>query len=61
MMLLLLTVLLLFVNSSISSKPHHIRIQHTNVETHSDIVIDTQTPHFSWQLADEYDNDGSFN
>jgi len=67
-MFLLVTLLLLFTasntyfvqqsNSSISIKPHNLRIQHTDVDTHSDIVIDTQTPHFSWQLANEYDNDG---
>ena len=39
-------------------KPHHVRIQHIDVITHSDIVIDTHTPHFSWQLADEYDQEG---
>ena len=39
-------------------RPHHVRIQHMDVTTHSDIVIDTHTPHFSWRLADEYDDDG---
>ncbi|CAF0861799.1 unnamed protein product [Adineta ricciae] len=29
-----------------------------DVTTHSDIVIDTHTPHFSWQLADEYSLSG---
>ncbi|CAF2935239.1 unnamed protein product [Rotaria sp. Silwood2] len=38
--------------------PHHVRIQHIDVDTHSDIVIDVQTPHFSWQLAQEYNSDG---
>jgi hypothetical protein len=38
--------------------PHHVRIQHIDVTTHSDIVIDTHTPHFSWQLANEYTDDG---
>jgi alpha-L-rhamnosidase len=38
--------------------PHHVRIQHIDVDTHPDIVIDVQTPHFSWQLAHEYDTDG---
>ena len=37
--------------------PHHVRIQHMNVITHRNIVIDTYTPHFSWQLADEYGDD----
>jgi alpha-L-rhamnosidase len=74
-MLLLLTILLLvvqsnsicrrdsnaFINKSTSSAliiPHNVRIQHIDVDTHSDIVIDVQTPHFSWQLSHEYDNDG---
>ena len=35
--------------------PQHVRIQHMDVATHPDIVIDTRTPHFSWQVADEYD------
>ena len=39
-------------------KPHDVRIQHIDVITHPDIVIDTHTPHFSWQLADEYDQEG---
>ena len=66
---LLLTILLLFIIqhsdslnfrsfSSTSIKPHHVRIQHIDVDTHPDIVIDVQTPHFSWQLAHEYDDDG---
>ncbi|CAF1169328.1 unnamed protein product [Didymodactylos carnosus] len=38
--------------------PRHVRIQHTDVTTHSDIVIDTYTPHFSWQLGDEFDDEG---
>ncbi|CAF2831527.1 unnamed protein product [Rotaria sp. Silwood2] len=29
-----------------------------DVNTHPDIVIDTHTPHFSWQLANEYDDGG---
>ncbi|CAF1115219.1 unnamed protein product [Rotaria sordida] len=48
-------------SSSFSSSvivPHHIRIQHIDVDTHPDVVIDVQTPHFSWQLAQEYDSDG---
>jgi alpha-L-rhamnosidase len=45
-------------SSSTLIKPHHVRIQHMDVTTHPDIVIDTHTPHFSWQLADEYDDDG---
>jgi alpha-L-rhamnosidase len=45
------------VNPS-SILPHHVRIQHMDVTTHPDIVIDTHTPHFSWQLADEYDDEG---
>jgi alpha-L-rhamnosidase len=45
-------------SSSLLIIPHHVRIQHIDVDTHSDIVIDVQTPHFSWQLAHEYDNDG---
>ena len=67
-----LLTILLFINGGISeylqdfdsSKelstiiPHHVRIQHTDVDTHPDMVIDVQTPHFSWQLANEYDNDG---
>ena len=44
--------------TSTNIRPHHIRIQHMDVTTHSDIVIDSHTPHFSWQLADEYDDDG---
>jgi alpha-L-rhamnosidase len=49
------------VNPSFSTSsvvPHHVRIQHIDVDTHPDIVIDVQTPHFSWQLAHEYDSDG---
>ena len=46
------------LNPSSTIVPHHVRIQHIDVDTHPDIVIDTQTPHFSWQLADEYDDDG---
>ena len=73
-MRLLLTILLLLTTSncyyfqhSVDSNnqpfstriiPHHVRIQHIDVDTHPDIVIDVQTPHFSWQLAHEYDNDG---
>jgi hypothetical protein len=45
-------------NTSSSIVPHHVRIQHIDVDTHPDIVIDVQTPHFSWQLAHEYDSDG---
>ena len=41
--------------SPILIRPHHVRIQHMDVTTHPDIVIDTHTPHFSWQLANEYD------
>ncbi len=43
--------------SSSLIKPHHVRIQHIDVDTHPDIVIDVQTPHFSWQLAHQYDDD----
>lgn len=71
-MLPLLTILLLAVTSnshylhgsdrwntqSSLITPHHVRIQHIDVDTHPDIVIDVQTPHFSWQLAHEYDGDG---
>ena len=73
-MLMLQIVLLLILQSSsvVSSdhntadnlfsptfiRPHHVRIQHMDVTTHPDIVIDTHTPHFSWQLANEYDDDG---
>ena len=72
-MLLLLIILLLVVNSNgschqdsnvLNTKsssriiPHHVRIQHIDVDTHPDIVIDVQKPHFSWQLSHEYDNDG---
>ncbi|CAF0911465.1 unnamed protein product [Adineta steineri] len=39
-------------------KPCHVRIQHMDVTTHPDIVIDTHTPHISWQLADEHTDDG---
>jgi len=59
MLQLLVTIVILIVCSSneiVQSsiiKPHHIRIQHVDVDTHSDIVIDTQTPHFSWQLDDD--------
>ena len=63
-MLAFITILLLFSNShSLQSSsslivPHHVRIQHIDVDTHPDIVIDVQTPHFSWQLAPEYDSNG---
>jgi hypothetical protein len=65
-MLSLLTILFLTVqcnshylhHSNTTIIPYHVRIQHIDVDTHSDIVIDVQTPHFSWQLAPEYDNDG---
>ena len=40
-------------------RAHHVRIQHMDVATHPDIVIDTHTPHFSWQLANEYNDDRS--
>jgi hypothetical protein len=62
-MLPLLIILLLVARSnshyfqSPLIRPHHVRIQHIDVDTHPDIVIDVQTPHFSWQLADEYDDD----
>ena len=48
------------IESSYSSiiVPRHVRIQHVDVDTHPDIVIDVQTPHFSWQLAREYDTEG---
>ncbi|CAF0797113.1 unnamed protein product [Adineta ricciae] len=42
-----------------SPAPRHVRIQHIDVETHSDIVIDIQAPHFSWQLAHVYDRQGN--
>ncbi|CAF3447303.1 unnamed protein product [Rotaria sp. Silwood1] len=48
-------------SSSFSSSlivPHHVRIQHIDVDTHPDIVIDVQKPHFSWQIASEYDSNG---
>jgi alpha-L-rhamnosidase len=44
--------------SLLSITPHHVRIQHIDVDTHPDIVIDVQTPHFTWQLATEYDSEG---
>jgi alpha-L-rhamnosidase len=68
--MLALFIVALLVSKSISSShflrgsdapfitPHHVRIQHIDVATHPDIVIDTYTPHFSWQLADEYDQNG---
>ncbi|CAF1238174.1 unnamed protein product [Adineta steineri] len=46
----------LLVVESVTSQ--HVRIQHMDVDTHHDVVIDTQTPHFSWQLAQEYDSNG---
>ncbi|CAF3886294.1 unnamed protein product [Adineta steineri] len=46
----------LLVVESITSQ--HVRIQHMDVDTHHDVVVDTQTPHFSWQLAQEYDSNG---
>ena len=54
-------LLFIFVNKNIDASniiPHHVRIQHIDVTTHFDIVIDTHSPHFSWQLADEYDDIG---
>ncbi|CAF1133276.1 unnamed protein product, partial [Didymodactylos carnosus] len=33
--------------------PHHVRIEHLKVDTHSDLVIDTVRPHFSWKLTNE--------
>jgi alpha-L-rhamnosidase len=48
-------------SSSLFIEPHCVRIQHMDVMTHPDIVIDTHTPHFSWQLTDEYDDDGHLN
>ena len=33
--------------------PHSLRIEHLDVATHPDLVIDTCTPRFSWQLTDE--------
>jgi hypothetical protein len=45
-------------SSSLLIIPHYVLIQHIDVDTHSDIVIDVQTPHFSWQLAHDYDNGG---
>ena len=58
-MLRLLIILLFAIGTNSQSiQPHHVRIQHIDVDTHSDIVIDTHTPHFSWQLAHEYDTDG---
>lgn len=57
---------LVFNDPKVSSKyssltqiiPQHVRIQHMDVITHPDIVIDAYIPHFSWQLAHEYDNNG---
>jgi len=62
-MLLFLSLALFFVkingdNLEYLIKPIHVRIQHIDVDTHSDIVIDIQTPHFSWELANEYDDYG---
>jgi len=45
-------------SASILITPRHVRIQHIDVDTHPDIVIDIHTPHFSWQLAQQYDQHG---
>ena len=37
-------------------RPHHLRIAHLDVATHSDLVLDVDRPHVSWQLADEVDS-----
>ena len=40
--------------ASIPILPHSLRIEHYNVDTHpNNLIIDTCTPHFSWQLTDE--------
>ena len=33
--------------------PHSLRIAHLDTATHPDLVIDTCTPHYTWQLTDE--------
>ena len=33
--------------------PHSLRIEHLDVATHPDLVIDTCTPLFTWQMTDE--------
>lgn len=45
-------------SSQLLIRPEHVRIQHIDVATHPDIVIDTSTPHFSWQLAAELTDGG---
>ena len=38
--------------------PHSIRVEHHSVDSHPDLVLDTHTPAFDWQLADEYKKEG---
>ncbi|CAF1153893.1 unnamed protein product [Adineta steineri] len=52
------TLFILFLSSSIyarlpytSPRPRHVRIDHHDVDTHSDIVV--ETPIFSWSIDDE--------
>ena len=52
--LVLLAVLsLLSLSAASSLVPHSLRIEHLDVATHPDLVLDTCTPLFSWQLTDE--------
>ena len=38
--------------------PHSVRIEQLYVSQHADLVLDTHTPHFDWQLASELAPDG---
>ena len=44
---------ILHIISSSALRPHHIRIDHHDVETHPDLVV--ETPIFSWTIDDEMD------
>ena len=39
--------------------PHSIRIEHQYVSSHPDLVLQTHTPHFDWQLAAELASDAT--
>jgi len=42
-----------FLGSAVAVKPVQLRIDHHDVATHPDLVVDSPTPHFSWLLESD--------
>ena len=57
MLAICLVLLAALLVPAYSIKPIGVRVHHQEIELVKDLIIDTQQPHFSWQLDDEIDGE----